>query len=256
MSRYFAEIDSNALVTRVIVAHSQEWCEQTLGGTWIETADPYSAESQTVTYCGPGYGADPSFPERFAPPWVMPAPDPETGVWSSYPKGALAYHEGQLWRSTCNGNVWPPGVSAWHPESEIEGVLPAWIQPTGAHDSYPLGFEVTHNNQNWYVTGVDANGHNVWEPGVFGWTIIGQEPEPGEDWVDTGVTIAQLVGAGIYRCSGIPTITLDQAIRLGDASAGETVFTGYWPTTATPSDYIKISPHVSAAVGSKVWKWA
>jgi hypothetical protein len=81
------------------------------------------------------------------------------------------------------------------------------------------------------------------------------EPEPGAQWVDTGVTIIQLVAAGVYRCSGIPTIALNQAIRLGDTSAGETVFTGYWPTTGTPSDYIKIAPHVSVANGAKVYKW-
>jgi hypothetical protein len=87
-------------------------------------------------------------------------------------------------------------------------------------------------------------------------TQAGTQPGSGAGgWVDTGVTIAQLVGAGVYRVSAAPTITLNQAIRLGDASAGETVFTGYWPTTGTPSDYIKITPHVSAAVGSKVWKW-
>jgi len=80
-------------------------------------------------------------------------------------------------------------------------------------------------------------------------------PEPGEEWVDTGVTIIQLVASGVYHCSGIPTITLNQAIRLGDTSAGETIFTGYWPTTGTPSDYITIAPHVSVANGAKVYKW-
>jgi hypothetical protein len=87
------------------------------------------------------------------------------------------------------------------------------------------------------------------------WALVEEEPEPGEEWIDTGVTIIQLVAAGIYRCSGIPTISLDQAIRLGDTEAGETVFKGYWPTTATPSDYIAIAPHVSVANGAKVWKW-
>jgi hypothetical protein len=87
------------------------------------------------------------------------------------------------------------------------------------------------------------------------WKLVEEEPEPGEAWIDTSVTIIQLVAAGVYRCSGIPTIALNQAIRLGDTSAGETVFTGYWPTTGTPSDYIKIAPHVAVANGVKVWKW-
>jgi hypothetical protein len=42
---------------------------------------------------------------------------------------------------------------------------------------------------------------------------------------------------------------------LGDTEAGETVFTGYWPSVGTPSDYITIAPHVTAANGAKVWKW-
>ena len=168
MRNYAAQI-VNGIVTRVIVG-TPEWAAERLGGEWVETVKYPEPEDPTV-YCGPGFGYDETFPEKFAPQWVMPSPDPETGVWSSYPKGALVYHNGSLWRSTTDGNVWTPGVSAWHPESEIEGVLPGWIQPTGAHDSYPMGFEVTHNEQDWYVTAVDANGHNVWEPGIFGWAL-------------------------------------------------------------------------------------
>jgi len=81
------------------------------------------------------------------------------------------------------------------------------------------------------------------------------EPEPGAQWVDTGRTIIQLVASGVYRCSGIPTIAMDQAIRLGDAEAGETVFKGYWPAAGTPSDYITINPHKAVANGAKVYKW-
>jgi len=142
-------------------------------------------------------------------------------------------------------------------------VVEPWQQPLDQYDAYRLinpftgeADRTTHDGQTWYVTGVDGSGNNVWEPGVFGWTIVGQEPGPSETWIDTGVTITQLVGSGVYRVSGVPTITLNQAIRLGDLPAGETVFTGYWPTTGTPSDYIKISPHRSVSNGVKVWKWA
>ena len=175
MPRYFAQIVNNE-VTRVIVANSKEWCESRLGGTWEETRDPYAEtqadpELEPVVYCGPGYGADPTFPERFAPQWVQPSPDPETGEWSSYPKGAVVAHGGRLWKSTTAGNVWTPGVSAWHDQPEIEGVLPIWIQPTGSHDAYPIGFEVTHNGSDWRCTEGDGAGLNSWEPGVFGWTV-------------------------------------------------------------------------------------
>lgn len=145
----------------------------------------------------------------------------------------------------------------------VPGSVEPWRQPIDQYDAYktvsPFTGEpdkCTHNGQDWYVSAADENGNNIWEPGVFGWTVVGQEPAPIETWVDTGVTIAQLIGSGIYRVSGVPTIDLNQAVRLGDLSEGETVFTGYWPTTGTPSDYIKISPHVAAANGSKVWKWA
>ena len=41
---------------------------------------------------------------------------------------------------------------------------PEWVQPTGAHDAYSKGSQVTHNGER-YVSKIDAN---VWEPGVFG----------------------------------------------------------------------------------------
>ena len=172
--RYFAEVLNNT-VTRVIVAHSKEWCETRLGGTWIETRDPYAATQadptlEPVNYCGPGYGSDLTFPERFAPPWVQPAPDPETGIWSSYAKGDVRFHNGRLWKSTVDGNVWQPGVSAWHPEPDIEGVIPVWVMPTGAHDAYGIGDRRTHDNPN--------DGGAIW---VYESTIVGNTTEPGRD---------------------------------------------------------------------------
>jgi hypothetical protein len=236
----------DGVVTRVIVG-SPEWAAEHLGGEWVET-DKTGATG--VAYCGPSYGCDTSFPERFAPPWVMPAPDPETGVWSSYPKGALAWHAGQMWRSTCDNNVWEPGVSAWHPQSEIEGVLPDWIQPTGAHDSYPLDFEVRHAGQDWYCTGVDANGHNVWEPGVYGWTVIGQEPEPGETWIDTGATVTGQAGQLYYVSQPIVNLGLveGQSIKLGDS---ETTYVATWPGV---DNLMQINPFVTVVAGVSVWK--
>ena len=40
-----------------------------------------------------------------------------------------------------------------------------WVQPTGAHDSYPLGITVTHEGKAWE----SLTPANVWEPGVSGW---------------------------------------------------------------------------------------
>lgn len=171
MTRYFAEIENN-IVTRVVVCNNPSWLEARLGGTWIETKDPYDLETATpVTYCGPGYGYDPNFEERFAPQWRQPQgwfdeqgnPQPPDG----YPEGALTFHNGNIWRSTTPGNVWEPGVSGWH-DSPDSGIAD-WVQPTGAHDAYALGAEVMHNGIHW-VSNYD---NNVWEPGVFGWTDIG-----------------------------------------------------------------------------------
>jgi hypothetical protein len=35
---HFAELDPNNIVTQVIVADSQEWCEENLGGRWVQTS--------------------------------------------------------------------------------------------------------------------------------------------------------------------------------------------------------------------------
>jgi hypothetical protein len=191
----YAELDSNNQVIRVIVAKSNEWCETTLGGTWVHTEKYAETEEQ---YAGIGMGHDETFPEKFAPPWQQPQPDPETGEWSSYPKGAVVFHDGHLWKSTTANNVWMPGVSAWHPEPEIEGVLPAWIQPTGAHDTYPMGFEVEHNGQVW----VSDHPANVWEPGVAQWHVKGEEPAEPEvpQWVQpTGSHDAYPAGAEVMH---------------------------------------------------------
>lgn len=101
------------------------------------------------------------------PNWIQP-----TGAHDSYIKGALVKHNGSMWNSLLDNNVWEPGVTGWRSAIIIppSGVppLPAWIQPTGAHDAYPLGAKVTHNGFNWESTFAS----NVWEPGVFGWIQI------------------------------------------------------------------------------------
>jgi len=161
---YAAEVDAAGVVLRVVVADSVAWCETHLGGVWVETADPYAAPGEVV-YCGPGMGCDESFPQRFGPPWVQPVTTP--GV-SPYPLDAVVFHDGRLWRSTTGGNVWEPGVSAWHPAPE-GGLPPVWVQPTGAHDAYLAGARVRHGGQVW--DNVHGDG-NVWPPGVFGWVVV------------------------------------------------------------------------------------
>ena len=51
MPRYFAELNDEDIVQRVIVADSLEWCEQNLGGTWVETF----TDEPNRNYAAPGY---------------------------------------------------------------------------------------------------------------------------------------------------------------------------------------------------------
>lgn len=62
---HFAELDENNVVTRVIVAESQEWCETYLGGIWVQTS--YNTEGGVhktggiplhKNYAGPGFTFD------------------------------------------------------------------------------------------------------------------------------------------------------------------------------------------------------
>ena len=83
---------------------------------------------------------------------------------------------------TSDGKTWevitPHTTQAgWEPENtpalwnEVVVVPPGpqpWVQPTGAHDAYQTGNQVTHNGSTWEST-VD---NNVWAPGVYGWIII------------------------------------------------------------------------------------
>lgn len=106
-------------------------------------------------------------------PWVQPL-----GATDAYAKGDVVTHGGKTWTSDIDANVWEPGVYGWtergggsgdDPE-EPEGA-PEWVQPTGAHDAYGIGDEVTYNGHLWRST---ADG-NVWAPGTVGapWEDLG-----------------------------------------------------------------------------------
>ena len=49
----------------------------------------------------------------------------------------------------------------------IDDEIPEWEQPDSTNP-YMKGDKVTHNGQTW-ISDVD---NNVWEPGVYGWTIV------------------------------------------------------------------------------------
>lgn len=91
----------------------------------------------------------------------------------AYSSGAIVEHGGKLWRivqpHTSQADWEPQLVPAlWRTAHEAMAGPQPWVQPQGAHDSYALGAQVTHNGQTWEST--IAN--NVWEPGVFGWVVV------------------------------------------------------------------------------------
>lgn len=88
-----------------------------------------------------------------------------TGAHDAYPLGFVVSFNGAQWENITPANVWQPGVSGWREITEGND-WPDWVQPTGGHDAYPAGAQVTYNGNHW-ISDVDAN---VWAPGVYGWT--------------------------------------------------------------------------------------
>lgn len=94
---HFAEIDANNVVQRVIVVPNSEeangaaWCENLLGGTWLQTS--YNATIRK-NFAGVGFTYDPAL-DAFIPPrpypswtldkaictWKSPEPTPPGGPW-------------------------------------------------------------------------------------------------------------------------------------------------------------------------------
>lgn len=97
-------------------------------------------------------------------------------AWSGdsvvYVPGQLMAHGNVLYEvvqgHTSQAGWQPPLVPALFKVTVPVGVVPAWVQPTGAHDAYALGAKVTYNGQVWQSTAAA----NVWQPGVFGWVVV------------------------------------------------------------------------------------
>jgi hypothetical protein len=77
-----------------------------------------------------------------------------------------------------------------------------WIQPAGAHDSYPIGARVTHGGFTW-SSNIAAN---VWEPGSVGaealWTNLTPPPQTAEWAVGVAYKVNDEVTyqGSTYRC--------------------------------------------------------
>lgn len=61
------------------------------------------------------------------------------------------------------------GAPVEQPETPVDE-YPAFVQPTGAHDAYPIGAKVTFNGK-CYTSKIATN---VWAPDVYpaGWTLV------------------------------------------------------------------------------------
>lgn len=97
-------------------------------------------------------------------PWRQPV-----GAFDAYPLDWEVSHGDQVWMSLVASNVWEPGVSGWR-EVVVEGAVPAWVQPTGAHDAYKIGDKVEFEGS-IYESALDSN---TWSPTDYpaGWNKI------------------------------------------------------------------------------------
>ena len=106
MTRRFAQLGGNNIVRTVIVAESLEWCEETLGGVWVET---FKDGSKRAHYAGIGFKyneeEDVFVPPQPYPSWIL---SPETVNWEApvpYPTDGEDY----VWNE--NRKEWEPVVS-------------------------------------------------------------------------------------------------------------------------------------------------
>ena len=85
---HFAELDADNTVIRVIVADTKEWCENNLGGTWVQTSyNTQGGQHPNGTplhknYAGIGYKFDGTgfyAPQPFAS-WTL---NPDTYLWEA-----------------------------------------------------------------------------------------------------------------------------------------------------------------------------
>lgn len=98
--------------------------------------------------------------ELFAP-WACPV---------NYTTGQIRQHGGRLYKCLqghTSQEGWQPDAapSLWVQIADPAEEWPAWSQPIGAQDAYPLGARVSHEEKRWLSTA----DNNVWEPGVYGW---------------------------------------------------------------------------------------
>lgn len=99
---------------------------------------------------------------------------PKWEVGRSYLIGDLVAYNNALYQCVqahVSQTDWTPDiVPALFTRKNPAGVIPDWVQPTGAHDAYNIGDRVTFNGQ-VYESLINAN---VWSPTDYpqGWQLI------------------------------------------------------------------------------------
>ena len=151
-------------------------------------------DENTVLPDGWVYRADDVTAEDFSPPWAQPQ-----GAHDAYALGAEVLWASKEWRSIITANVWEPGVYGWVDTAVAPATVPAWQQPTGAHDAYSTGAVVSYQGGTWTST-LNAN---VWAPGVTGWAkqlALSDAIPVTPDWVQpTGAQDAYALGAQVMH---------------------------------------------------------
>lgn len=104
------------------------------------------------------------------PKWNGNSKSYKTGDIFSY--GVNADGETQLYsvlQAHTSQPDWTPDTasSLYKKVGFTDSGIGVWTQPLGATDAYNKGDEVSHNGQIW-TSDIDGN---VWEPGVYGWTV-------------------------------------------------------------------------------------
>jgi hypothetical protein len=110
---HFAQIDNNNTVVQVIVADNKEWCENVLGGRWVQTSYNTIGGVHTTggtpfrkNYAGIGYTYDP-VRDAFIPPkpfdswllnedsclWEAPVAHPNDGKFYNWDEESLTWKE-------------------------------------------------------------------------------------------------------------------------------------------------------------------
>ena len=103
--------------------------------------------------------------------WVYP---------KAYSVGKIVQDGGKLYKCVqahTSQADWPPAdtPALWNKIGDPTEEYPAWSQPLGAHDAYPLGAKVSHNGKKW----VSDVANNVWAPGVYGWSEVTETEQEG-----------------------------------------------------------------------------